>query len=101
MQYIRRDEQEEKNESSRAAALRRRQALDKYLKELVARSHLTVDNYDLCEFLEISAISMVPDMGWKGKEGYLENKVLFVTPTLCQAIRISNWTDEWVILRDS
>lgn len=101
IQYIRGDDPEEKNESSRAAALRRRQALDKYLKKLVARSHLTIDNYDLCEFLEISAISMVPDMGWKGKEGYLDNKVNFVTPTLCQAIRISTWADEWVILRDS
>jgi hypothetical protein len=101
VQNIRKDDDEEKDENWRNAALRRRKALDKYLKELVARSHLTIDNYYLCEFLEISAISMLPDMGWKGKEGYLENKIHFVKPTLCQAIRINTWTDEWVILRDS
>jgi hypothetical protein len=101
VQNIRKEEQDERDESWRRAALRRRQALDRYLKKLVARSHLTVENYDLCEFLEISAISMLPDMGWKGKEGYLDNKINFVNPTLCQAIRIRSWTDEWVILRDS
>ncbi|KAG2183933.1 hypothetical protein INT44_008944 [Umbelopsis vinacea] len=101
VQNMGKDDDEEKDENWRNSALRRRKALDKYLKELVARSHLTIDNYYLCEFLEISAISMLPDMGWKGKEGYLENKIHFVKPTLCQAIRINTWTDEWVILRDS
>lgn len=58
-------------------------------------------NYDICEFLEISAVSIVEDMGWKGKEGFLENKVNFVIPRLCQVLKPHLWKKQWVILRDS
>ncbi|KAI7865707.1 hypothetical protein BDF14DRAFT_1729766 [Spinellus fusiger] len=82
-------------------ALHRRRALTKYLCDLLMRAHMLV-NYDICEFLEISAISIVQDMGWKGKEGYLENRINFVTPRVCSnVLRPHLWTKEWVIVRDS
>ncbi|ORX49426.1 phospholipase D/nuclease [Hesseltinella vesiculosa] len=80
-------------------ALQRRQQLTTYLRELLKRCHLTV-SYDVCEFLEISAISIVQDMGWKGKECYLENRFNFVTPRICH-FKPHLWQKEWVILRDS
>ncbi|KAI8987612.1 hypothetical protein BDF20DRAFT_832525 [Mycotypha africana] len=81
-------------------ALRRRKALTKYLRQLLLRSHM-MPNYDLCEFLEISAVSIVEDMGWKGKEGFLENKVNFVVPRLCHVLKPHFWNTQWVLLRDS
>lgn len=93
-------DEELKPDEEKEEALNRRKALSKYLTQLLQRAHMLV-SYDICEFLEISAISIVQDMGWKGKEGYLENRVNFVTPRLCHMLRRQGWTKEWVILRDS
>ncbi|KAI9253220.1 hypothetical protein BY458DRAFT_521986 [Sporodiniella umbellata] len=90
---------EEDDEHWRDIALKRRDELQVYLKELIERSSTTI-NYELCEFLELSAISIVKDMGWKGKEGYLEYST---TPESFQ-INIPwqrLWKKEWFILRDS
>ncbi|KAF7724121.1 Phospholipase D1 [Apophysomyces ossiformis] len=96
-----RDDERETEKEKKELALNRRNALTLYLRKLLQRAHYIV-NYDICEFLEISAISIVQDMGWKGKEGYLENRVNFVTPRICHnIIRPHLWTKEWVILRDS
>lgn len=81
-------------------ALKRRKDLTKYLRKLLMRAHMMA-NYDICEFLEISAVSIVEDMGWKGKEGFLENKVNFVIPRLCHVLKPHLWNKQWVILRDS
>ncbi|CAO3693385.1 hypothetical protein G6F70_003782 [Rhizopus microsporus] len=81
-------------------ALKRRKQLTQYLQKLLLKAHMTA-NYDICEFLEISAVSIVEDMGWKGKEGYLENKVNFVVPRLCHFWKPHLWNKQWVILRDS
>jgi hypothetical protein len=58
-------------------------------------------SYDICEFLELSAISIVQDMGWKGKEGYLRNRINYVSPRCCQVWKTQRWSTEWIILRDS
>ncbi|KAI9307392.1 hypothetical protein BJ944DRAFT_158119 [Cunninghamella echinulata] len=80
---------------------KRRAALEQYLKDLVHNSRLVV-NYDLCEFLEIGAISIVKDMGWKGKEGYIEHKINPRSLKLRNAIKwVNHWTKDWFILRDS
>jgi hypothetical protein len=92
--------EEEKDDNRKDSNLKRREQLEEYLKELIKKSHMVV-NYDLCEFLEISAISITRDMGWKGKEGYLENRLESVLPSLCQAVNFTKWNKEWVILRDS
>ncbi|KAI8369196.1 hypothetical protein EDC96DRAFT_504222 [Choanephora cucurbitarum] len=81
----------------RDIALKRCDALESYLKELIRRASMTV-NYELCEFLELSALSIVKDMGWKGKEGYLEYRVRL--PSL-RLFKWQKWQKEWVILRDS
>ena len=95
------DDDDEDTEKERKSALSRRRALTRYLTELLQRAHIHV-SYVVCEFLEISAISIVQDMGWKGKEGYLENRVNFVDARLCHFFRRrSGWSKEWVILRDS
>ncbi|KAG2212699.1 hypothetical protein INT47_000676, partial [Mucor saturninus] len=89
---------EEETSNVGDVALKRRDALETYLKELIQRASMIV-NYELCEFLELSAISIVKDMGWKGKEGYLEYN------TKPASIRSSfgwhRWQKEWIILRDS
>jgi hypothetical protein len=81
-------------------ALKRREALAKYLRRLLIRAHMRA-NYDICEFLEISAVSIVEDMGWKGKEGFMDHKVNFVVPRLCHVLKPHLWNKQWVLLRDS
>ncbi|CEP06786.1 hypothetical protein [Parasitella parasitica] len=81
-------------------ALNRRMALTQYLRALLLRAHVTV-SYDICEFLELSAISIVQDMGWKGKEGYMRNRINYVSPRCCQIWKTHRWSTEWIILRDS
>jgi hypothetical protein len=81
-------------------ALKRRKALTKYLRKLLLKAHMMA-NYDICEFFEISAVSIVEDMGWKGKEGFLDHKVNFVVPRLCQVLKPHLWNKQWVLLRDS
>ncbi|CAO3596857.1 unnamed protein product [Absidia cylindrospora] len=92
---------EEDDETSTEVAIKRRAALEQYLKDLVHNSRLVV-NYDLCEFLELSAVSIVKDMGWKGKEGYLEHKMNPTSLKLSNAFRwMNHWSKEWILLRDS
>ncbi|KAI8640960.1 hypothetical protein BD408DRAFT_444667 [Parasitella parasitica] len=81
-------------------AFNRRTALTQYLRALLLRAHVTV-SYDICEFLELSAISIVQDMGWKGKEGYMRNRINYVSPRCCQIWKTHRWSTEWIILRDS
>ncbi|KAI8365162.1 hypothetical protein BD560DRAFT_402302 [Blakeslea trispora] len=81
----------------RDVALKRRDALESYLRELIKRASMTT-NYELCEFMELSALSIVKDMGWKGKEGYLEYRVGL--PSL-RLFKWQKWQKEWLILRDS
>ncbi|KAG2210594.1 hypothetical protein INT47_002536 [Mucor saturninus] len=85
---------------SKKVALHRRTELTNYLRALLLRAHVTV-SYDICEFLELSAISIVQDMGWKGKEGYLRNRINYVSPRCCQLWKTQRWKTEWIILRDS
>ncbi|KAG1225646.1 hypothetical protein G6F68_019884 [Rhizopus microsporus] len=63
---------EEDDSRWRDVALKRRDALEGYLKELVNRASVAVD-YELCEFLEISAVSIQKDMGWKAVEKGMGN----------------------------
>ncbi|CAO3693092.1 unnamed protein product [Umbelopsis ramanniana] len=92
--------EDEQDENRKDSNLKRREQLEEYLKELIKASYMMV-NYDLCEFLEISAISITRDMGWKGKEGYLENRMESRLPAICQSVNFTKWSKEWVILRDS
>lgn len=89
---------EEEHGNAGDMALKRRGELEAYLKELIQRASLVV-NYDLCEFLELSAVSIVKDMGWKGKEGYLEYNTS--PASLRSSFGWSKWKKEWFILRDS
>lgn len=86
--------------NGKKVALQRRTELTNYLRSLLLRAHVTV-SYDICEFLELSAISIVHDMGWKGKEGYLRNRINYVSPRCCQVWKTKRWKTEWIILRDS
>ncbi|KAI9280713.1 hypothetical protein BY458DRAFT_430498 [Sporodiniella umbellata] len=79
----------------------RRSELTNYLRALLLRAP-AIASYDICEFLELSAISIVHDMGWKGKEGYLRNRMHHVAKGfLCLARLNRRWTTEWILLRDS
>ncbi|CAG8466471.1 3479_t:CDS:10 [Scutellospora calospora] len=83
------------------AALGRRKELEDYLISLLEKTSLHV-SYDLYEFLELSAISISRDMGWKGKEGYMENKVeRFKHPICTFNFANETWERRWIIVRDS
>ncbi|CAG8525275.1 11919_t:CDS:10 [Funneliformis mosseae] len=84
-----------------AAALQRRKDLENYLIELITVLKFSVA-YDLYEFFELSAISITRDMGWKGKECYMDNKVeRFRTPICSFKNSNEKWIKEWIIVRDS
>ncbi|CAG8593228.1 13349_t:CDS:10, partial [Racocetra persica] len=78
------------NDTSHSAALERRKELETYLISVIKELwfHLLV-SYELYEFLELSAISITRDMGWKGKEGYMEHKVERFKHPIC-SIRFAN-----------
>ncbi|KAF9966135.1 hypothetical protein BGZ70_003198 [Mortierella alpina] len=79
----------------------RRKALQKYLLEVLQGLNGVVA-YDLYEFLEISALSLTRDMGWKGKEGFVMTKAVDTSKTLCGIpIGFDDWDRRWAILRDS
>ncbi|CAG8464425.1 6353_t:CDS:10 [Acaulospora morrowiae] len=90
-----------RNSRFQESALGRRKELENYLLELIKLLSLHV-SYDLYEFLELSAISITTDMGWKGKECYMLTKVERLKKPICSFIRSSEkWEREWVIVRDS
>ncbi|RIA93447.1 hypothetical protein C1645_735559 [Glomus cerebriforme] len=84
-------------QNRQATALQRRKNLENYLIELIKALKFSVA-YELYEFLELSAVSITRDMGWKGKECYLDNKVERFRTPIC-SFRNSNekWVKEWVI----
>ncbi|KAG2237483.1 hypothetical protein INT48_005516 [Thamnidium elegans] len=89
---------EEEDVNTGDTALKRRDALEVYLKDLVQQASMII-NYELCEFLELSAVSIVKDMGWKGKEGYLEYNTN--PASFRSSFGWHRWKKEWIILRDS
>lgn len=89
---------EEEDVNTGDTALKRRDALEVYLKDLVQQASMIV-NYELCEFLELSAVSIVKDMGWKGKEGYLEYNTN--PASFRSSFGWNRWKKEWIVLRDS
>lgn len=85
----------------REANLARRKALQTYFLQVLQVLNGTVA-YDLYEFLEISVLSLTKDMGWKGKEGYVETKVLDTSRTFCGLnFGFNDYDKSWAILRDS
>ncbi|KAK3821162.1 MAG: hypothetical protein J3Q66DRAFT_280226, partial [Benniella sp.] len=84
----------------RQTNLARREALQEYLLQLLQQLNWNV-SYDLYEFLEISALSLTKDMGWKGKEAYVETKVTDHIHTICGFTGFRRWVKNWAILRDS
>lgn len=91
---------EEKVEYIRVTNLARRRALQTYLIQLLQALDWTVA-YDLYEFLEISFMSLTKDMGWKGKEAYVDTKITDKSKAICGIGGISKWVKSWAILRDS
>ncbi|KAG0322786.1 hypothetical protein BGZ97_004099 [Linnemannia gamsii] len=86
---------------TREANLARRKALQAYFLQVLQVLNGTVA-YDLYEFLEISVLSLTKDMGWKGKEGYVETKVLDTSRTFCGLnFGFNDYDKSWAILRDS
>ncbi|KAL1925650.1 uncharacterized protein VTP21DRAFT_533 [Calcarisporiella thermophila] len=93
-------EEDVRAERKARLALQRRKSLEIYLMDLLKLCHRRA-LYDLCEFLEISALGITKDMGFKGKEGYLESRVGYLRSRCCGLRMNRNWTREWVLLRDS
>ncbi|KAF9438762.1 hypothetical protein BGZ76_005068 [Entomortierella beljakovae] len=86
---------------AKQANLARRRSLQEYLLNVMQKLNGTVA-YDLYEFLEISVLSLTKDMGWKGKEGHVETKVIDTSRVLCGVpIGFNDYSKSWAILRDS
>ncbi|KAF9581189.1 hypothetical protein BGW38_001891 [Lunasporangiospora selenospora] len=84
----------------RETNLTRRQSLQQYLIKVLEDLNWTV-SYDLYEFLEISAMSLTKDMGWKGKEAYVDMKSIDTSMSICGIGGVSRWDKSWAFLRDS
>ncbi|KAK3820690.1 MAG: hypothetical protein JOS17DRAFT_688354, partial [Linnemannia elongata] len=91
---------EEKINYIRQSNLARRQALQDYLIQVLQSLNWTIA-YDLYEFLEISALSLTKDMGWKGKESYVDTKVTDNIHGMCGFGSIKRWNKNWALIRDS
>ncbi|KAK9729285.1 hypothetical protein K7432_000434 [Basidiobolus ranarum] len=89
-----------RDERLRQIAYERRKAVEKYLTKLMKVLNLRV-TFEFCAFLEASSISLIRDLGWKGKEGYLDNRVKKTTGRCCSGTRPSRWRSDWIAIRDS
>ncbi|KAK9712377.1 hypothetical protein K7432_007180 [Basidiobolus ranarum] len=89
-----------RDERLRQIAYERRKAVEKYLLKLMNVLNLKV-TFEFCAFLEASSISLIRDLGWKGKEGYLDNRVKKTTGRCCSGTRPSRWRSDWIAIRDS
>ncbi|KAJ1914353.1 hypothetical protein IWQ60_008842 [Tieghemiomyces parasiticus] len=92
---------QERTRRRRDAAQGRRAALENYLLSLLKVMNMRV-SYELCAFLELSAVSITKDLGWKGKEGFLDQKVQRLIKDGCFAMcQRSRWRSKWLLVRDS
>ncbi|KAJ2809593.1 hypothetical protein H4S07_003175, partial [Coemansia furcata] len=82
------------------ATVDRKQALETYLIKLLRALNMR-PAYEVCTFLELSAVSIVKDVGWKGKEGNLDRRVEHTTGMWCTPHDLRRWSKQWVIVRDS
>ncbi|RKP34653.1 hypothetical protein BJ085DRAFT_35999, partial [Dimargaris cristalligena] len=83
------------------AALTRRAALEDYLISLLRVMNMH-HSFELCAFLELSAVSITKDLGWKGKEGFLDQKIEQLNSNGCLAMfRRGRWRPKWLLVRDS
>ncbi|ORX95016.1 phospholipase D/nuclease [Basidiobolus meristosporus CBS 931.73] len=89
-----------RDERLRQIAYERRKAVEKYLLKLMSVLNLKV-TFEFCAFLEASSISLIRDLGWKGIEGYLDNRVKKTTGRCCSGTRPSRWRSDWIAIRDS
>lgn len=78
----------------------RKQALENYLINVLKALNMR-PAYEVCTFLELSAISISKDVGWKGKEGNLDRRVEHTTGMWCTPRDLRRWSRQWVIVRDS
>ncbi|KAG5456803.1 MAG: hypothetical protein BJ554DRAFT_3348, partial [Olpidium bornovanus] len=91
---------ERRDEHRRRIALERRKALENYLLQLLKVLNLRVC-YELLAFLELSAFSIQPGMGYKGKEGLLQHRIGASILSPCLGLQRRKWKPRWVMVRDS
>ncbi|KAJ1964017.1 hypothetical protein GGI12_001689 [Dipsacomyces acuminosporus] len=89
-----------REERMHQAAADRRHALENYLIKVLRAMNMK-PAYEVCTFLELSAVSIVKDVGWKGKEGNLDRRVEHTTGQMCMPHDLRRWSRQWVIVRDS
>ncbi|KAJ1766493.1 hypothetical protein IW140_001438 [Coemansia sp. RSA 1813] len=82
------------------ATIDRKQALETYLLKLLRALNMR-PAYEVCTFLELSAVSIVKDVGWKGKEGNMDRRVEHTTGMWCTPHDLRRWSRQWVLVRDS
>ncbi|KAJ1815645.1 hypothetical protein LPJ75_002295, partial [Coemansia sp. RSA 2598] len=82
------------------ATLGRKQALENYLIKLLRALNMR-PAFEVCTFLELSAVSIIKDVGWKGKEGNLDRRVEHTTGMWCTPRDLRRWSRQWVLVRDS
>ncbi|KAI9506350.1 hypothetical protein BX070DRAFT_219775 [Coemansia spiralis] len=82
------------------ANIDRKQALENYLLKLLRALNMR-PSYEVCTFLELSAVSIMKDVGWKGKEGNLDRRVEHTTGMWCTPHDLRRWSRQWVLVRDS
>ncbi|KAJ1644166.1 hypothetical protein LPJ64_004131 [Coemansia asiatica] len=82
------------------ATMDRKQALESYLTKLLRALNMR-PAFEVCTFLELSAVSIIKDVGWKGKEGNLDRRVEHTTGMWCTPRDLRRWSRQWVLVRDS
>ncbi|KAJ2784835.1 hypothetical protein H4R18_000869 [Coemansia javaensis] len=91
---------QEAHDRLQQAVADRSKALEAYLLRLLRALNMRPAP-DLCGFLELSAVSLMKDVGWKGKEGYLDRRVEHTTGIWCTPHELRRWSRQWVVVRDS
>ncbi|KAJ1921211.1 hypothetical protein H4219_000810 [Mycoemilia scoparia] len=91
---------EEREQRLQDAENERLKALEDYLISTLQHLNLR-PSYEMCAFLELSAVSIFKNTGWKGKEGFLDRRVEHITGKFCTPRELRRWKRQWVLVRDS
>jgi hypothetical protein len=92
---------DEKIEYLRQSALQRRELLQEYMTKHIQGCSKLNSTFEVYEFLEISALSLIRDMGWKGKEGYVSISVTKDERNILGIKKRKFWAKHWAFIRES
>ncbi|PVV02736.1 hypothetical protein BB560_002805 [Smittium megazygosporum] len=75
-------------------------ALEHYISEVLI-TFATRPFEDICTFFQMSSMSILPHLSWKGNEGYLYTRIENIGEFTISRFKRRSWKKRWVVVRDT